>query len=133
EVVADLAKEGIKAQSKGDENIKIIPVKHEKMFGQDKMSENSQFDVFGRLTHPGDSLSSTSTKEILALPISAPWGSTTWAVEVALKLKPKIIIPIHDYLLKDQINQMFSERLAQYFKEKGIDFKLMQKGEKIEI
>ena len=133
EVVSDLAKENIKATNSSDENITIIPLDHEKMFGATKMSENSQFDIFNRLSHPGDSLSLTSTKDVLALPIDAPWGSTTWALEVALKLKPKIIIPIHDYLWKDEMRKMFSQRIAEYLKEHSIDFKLLEIGEKIEV
>jgi L-ascorbate metabolism protein UlaG (beta-lactamase superfamily) len=133
EVVNELVKEGLKASTKGDENITIIPLSHEKMFGGQKMSENSLFDIFGKLTHPGDSLSLDHTKDILALPLDAPWGSTTWALEVALKLKPKIVIPIHDYLWKDAIRKMFSERIAEYLKEKNIDFKLLDTGQKIEV
>lgn len=119
--VALLAKEDVKASFAEDEIVKLYPVPHEKIW-MGAPVENSMVTVFDRLSHPGDSLTFDKTAEILALPIAAPWGSTTWAVEVAEKLKPKIIIPIHDWLLKDAVRQNTHQRLADYFAQKGIRF-----------
>jgi L-ascorbate metabolism protein UlaG (beta-lactamase superfamily) len=74
-----------------------------------------------------------STTDILALPIQAPWGATTDAVELALRLKPKIIIPIHDWMWKEGFRQAMYERLQEYFKQKGIDFKPLETGETIDV
>lgn len=89
--------------------------------------------VFGRLLHPGDSLSFDKTAEIIALPIAAPWGSTTWAVDVAEKVKPKIIIPIHDWLLKDVVRQNTHQRLADYFAKQSIRFIPLENNQALEL
>ncbi len=94
-VAAILKKEGIKAATKGNDAIKITSAPHEMTLHG--APENSMFTLFGKLTHPGDSLSFTNTAEVLALPIQAPWGSMVAAVEKAAKLNPKFVIPIHDW------------------------------------
>jgi L-ascorbate metabolism protein UlaG (beta-lactamase superfamily) len=48
-------------------------------------------------THPGDSHDFDQTKRVLALPVIAPWGKTGDAIDLALRLKPEFVIPIHDW------------------------------------
>jgi L-ascorbate metabolism protein UlaG (beta-lactamase superfamily) len=117
-----LAKENIVVDTVGNTFIKLVEFPHEKIW-MGSICENSMITVFDILSHPGDSLSFTHTANILALPITAPWGSTTWAVAVAEKIKPKVIIPIHDFMWKDEIRIGMYSRLQEYFAEKGIDFK----------
>jgi len=62
---------------------------------------NTGFHIAGRLTIPGDSLSFDESKPILALPYVAPWGSLKQAVDLAVKVKPKYIVPIHDAFLSE--------------------------------
>jgi len=113
-------------------NIAFETVSHEKLwFGNP--TENSVFTIFSRLTHPGDSLHFTSSAEILALPLTAPWGSTVQAVEKALELKPKVIIPIHDALWKDEVRKSFYVRLKDFFSQQKIDFRGIENGETIEV
>lgn len=131
EVAALLAKENIAVQTRGDDAIEMESVKHERIF--DTAPANTKFDIFATLTHPGDSLHFSSTKKILALPITAPWGSTEWAYETAIKLKPKVIIPIHDWLWRDEIRQGMSKRLQKMLSAYGIDFKSIESGETIEV
>lgn len=124
--------ENIHALTSENEFIKIEDVPHEKLWDI-KPPQNFLFRVFGRLTHPGDSLHFDKNPEILALPITAPWGSTTDAVNLAIKLKPKIIIPIHDWMWKDVIRKQVYERLSKFFAKEGIDFKTPETGEIIEL
>lgn len=132
EVVGILAKEGITATINGNEFINATPVQHEKLFGMEA-PQNTLFTIFNSFAHPGDCLSFKAQCSILALPITAPWGSTTQAVELAEKLKPQTIIPIHDWQLKDQSRIGMYDRLEQYFKDIGIDFKKPQDGLGLEI
>ncbi len=74
------------------------------------------------LTHPGDSHSFSETKDVLALPITAPWGSVDRAVQLALTLHPRYIIPIHDWHWKDEPRAELYERLESLFKEHEIIF-----------
>lgn len=53
-------------------------------------------------SHPGDCHNFVQTMPVLALPVVAPWGSTRRAVEVAIELKPKYILPMHDWFLSDE-------------------------------
>src|SRR5205085_2342203 len=103
------------------------------IFGMVNPCQNVMITLFDRLASPGDSLTFRKSPEILALPIQAPWGSTTWAVETALKVKPKIILPIHDWHWKDEVRFWIYDRLEKYFQEYGITFKKMETGEIIEI
>ena len=131
-VAGILGNEGIKASTDGDKFIKLEEVPHEKIW-MGKPVQNVKFIVTGKLTHPGDSHTFTQTTEILALPIQAPWGSTTAAVELAEKLKPKIIIPIHDWHWKDEARENMYKRLAEHFAALSIKFTGLEDGVTINI
>ncbi len=130
-VAAILGKEGIKAETRGNEIIRIAPAKHEMtLYGA---PENVMFTVFGKLTHPGDSLSFGKTAGVLALPIQAPWGSMVAAVEKAAKMKPKFVIPIHDWHWNEKARKRMYEMAAEYLKKRGIVFKMMEKKKSVDI
>lgn len=131
-IVKLLEKETIKATSVGDSVVTVENVPHEKLWDS-QPPENILLTVFGKLAIPGDSIHFQTQAEVIALPIVAPWGSTTDAVNLALKLQPKVIIPIHDWLYKDGVRQMMHQRLHEFFKTKGIDFKALETGEIVEI
>ena len=95
--------------------------------------ENIMFTIAGKLTHPGDSLSFEKTTEILALPIQAPWGSFVNAIQKAAQLKPKTIIPIHDWHWKDEARRQLYKTAADYLRKKGIEFREAEKRETIEV
>ncbi len=127
-VAAILKKEGLKVATEGNEIIRITPVKHEMTLSG--APENSMFTVFGKLTHPGDSLSFNKTAEVLALPIQAPWGSMVAAVEKAARLKPKFVIPVHDWHWNEKARERLYEMAAEYLKKRGIVFRTMERKEK---
>lgn len=127
-----LKKEGINVKTENNNVLKMDYVNHEKIW-MGPVCENIEITLFDKLSHLGDSLGFTKSGEILALPIAAPWGSTNWAVEKALEIKPKIIIPIHDFQLKDDVRMNMYQRLEEYFINFGISFKKMGTNEKIEI
>jgi len=132
QVVDLLSKEGINATTEETEFIAMETIPHEKLWDTEP-PENTIFKVFNRLTHPGDSLHFNTSSEILALPIQAPWGSTVAAVEKALEMKPKIIIPIHDWHWKDVVRKGMYERLTTFFASKEIIFKGIDTGETITV
>lgn len=131
-IVEQLAKEGITATDKGDEHVTVTPVPHEKIW-MGPVPQNILFTLFGRLAHPGDSHTFITNAEILALPVTAPWGSTTKAVEIAEALKPTTIIPIHDWHWRDEARQQIYQWIKGYLQPKGIDFKTVESGETIEV
>ncbi|HVS58804.1 MAG TPA: hypothetical protein VHD60_03650, partial [Candidatus Saccharimonadales bacterium] len=80
---------------------------------------------------PGDSHSFKETEQILALPVQAPWGSTIHAIRLALELKPKYVIPIHDWHWSDEARQQMYERFEKVFGSNGITFCKMKSGEPV--
>jgi len=81
------------------------------------------------LTHPGDSHSFSETKQILALPITAPWGATVNAVNLAVKLKPKYVIPIHDWHWRDEARENMYGLIEEALAKHGITFLKVKNGE----
>ena len=131
-VVELLKKENITASADGDEIVKITPVPHGRVFDREAPA-NVMFEVFDRLADPGDSLDFTTAKEILALPLLGPSWTVTHAAEKAVELKPKIVVPIHDWHWKDEARKDYYKRLTNFFAEKGIVFKPLETGEIIEV
>ena len=126
-----LGKEGLKVSTEGNEFIEVKKVKHEKVIGD--TPKNVLFRIFNKLTHPGDSHSFESTTEILALPIQAPWGSYVAAIEKAIKLKPKVVIPIHDWQWRDEAREKLYEMAVTYLSKHGIEFKSVETGDVVEV
>lgn len=64
--------------------------------------DNTGFLIAERLFHPGDAVGVIPSKpvEILALPVVAPWLLLSDAIDYAKALKPKVVFPIHDGMLK---------------------------------
>ncbi len=85
------------------------------------------------LSHPGDSHSFKETKDILALPITAPWGSTIRALNLALELKPKHVLPIHDWHWRDEAREQTYNNFERILGEQGITFYKLQTGVPVEI
>jgi L-ascorbate metabolism protein UlaG (beta-lactamase superfamily) len=75
-----------------------------------------------RLTFCGDRHDIEATKDILALPVTAPWGAMLEAVKAGLRLRPKTIIPIHDWHWNDQALAGAYDTLERLFGEHGITF-----------
>ena len=76
----------------------------------------------GKLSHPGDSHHFAETKAVLALPVTAPWGTMVNAAKLAAELKPQYVIPIHDWMWKDEWRLKMYGGLAQFFEGQGIKF-----------
>lgn len=125
-----LAKDGIKTETMGDEIFSVVSAPHELLLGG-RTVENTLFNIFGKLTHPGDSLKFEKTLDVLALPIQAPWGSFVSSVEKAVLLKPKIVIPIHDWHWKDAARRKMYDQAKNYLAEKGIEFCGLEVGEEL--
>lgn len=73
---------------------------------------NTGFHVEGVLTHPGDSHSFVETMPVLAMPFAAPWGSLVAGVDRTRLVRPRYVIPIHDWFLSED-GKTFMYRLAE--------------------
>lgn len=120
-VVGFLNKENIKAISAGNEFVQLKNMLHVRLL--DSLApENTVFTLFNKLTHPGDCISFDKTTDVLAMPIQAPWGSMVECCEKAVSLKPRVVIPIHDYHWRDEVREGIYKRLEIYFGKAGIRF-----------
>lgn len=113
--------------------IELFEAPHEPNEPLGQTPQNTGAHILSILTNPGDSHHFAESKEILALPITAPWGALTKAAEAALNLKPKYIIPIHDWHLSERAKIMTYERLKVFFTENNIEFIKPVDGRTFEI
>jgi L-ascorbate metabolism protein UlaG (beta-lactamase superfamily) len=104
---AILAKQGIEAVTEGTQQ---FAAPHERL-PIAPGPQNVGFHIEGVLSHPGDSHSFVETMPILAMPFVAPWGSLTVGADRARLVKPKYVIPIHDWFLSEP-GKTFMYRLA---------------------
>lgn len=122
EAVNQLEAENIKATSQASEGIVFFSAPHEDVSPLFVNPEEIGVHYLNLLTHPGDSHSFSETRAILALPITAPWGSTINAIKLALQLKPKYILPIHDWHWHEQARKTMYDNLEKFFQERDINF-----------
>lgn len=94
---------------------------------------NRSFTVDGVFTHPGDSQQPTSSGPVLALPLMAPWTSTTAAVEFARRLSPAQVIPIHDFYLTAEGRRFVGGMVAGVLGADGIEVVALDWGESYTI
>lgn len=96
---------------------------------------NVAYTINQKLFVTGDSLDFEMPKEarVLTLPVVAPWGTVTEAVNKALALKPEHIIPVHEAVL----NPTFAPRIIQMvggaLSAAGIQYHPLALGETLEI
>ncbi|HWZ66034.1 MAG TPA: MBL fold metallo-hydrolase [Patescibacteria group bacterium] len=129
-----LQKAGIKnVQTQGQDGVELLKINHESTAPFGDAPENTGVHYLGQLTHPGDSQTFTESKPILALPLTAPWGTLTKAAELGLALKPNYIIPIHDWHWNDTARNDAYIRLELFFKNHGISFIQMKDGNAVEL
>lgn len=124
EVVEQLKGEGISASDQPSAGITFFDAPHAKIkpyFPYDPPQEVG-IHYLDLLTDPGDSHEFNETKQVLALPVQAPWGSVRRAVELALELKPQHILPIHDWHWSDEARRAAYDIMEQVFADAGITF-----------
>lgn len=128
EVVEALAKEGVKATNKPPAGVEFFEAPHEPVEPVFPQPENVGIHYLDVLTDPGDSHSFNQTKAVLALPVTGPWGAFIKAVTLAIELKPKHVVPIHDWHWSDAARAGSYDILEDKLGEQGIIFHKLQTG-----
>ena len=119
EVAASLADAGIGAITESADWTAQFNAPHEQIpIGS--QPHNVGFVVGGVFAHPGDSYSFDAAPPVLALPLLAPWGSTTEAVALARRLKPGYVVPIHDWYLEERGKRWLYGMAERALAEEGI-------------
>ncbi len=113
--------------------VELFDAEHESMEPLFAVGQNTGVHYLGKVSHPGDSHSFKETKDILALPVTGPWGTVATAAEIGISLKPKYIIPIHDWHLKNEARDGFYGWLEALFTKYEIDFIKPVDGQPFEI
>jgi L-ascorbate metabolism protein UlaG (beta-lactamase superfamily) len=131
DAVEQLKAEGILASTEVPEGVNLFEAPHEKTYPMFPPPDEYGYHYLDKLSHPGDSHSFGETKAILALPVTAPWGATVTAVNLALGLKPRYIVPIHDWHYRDEARESTYDRLEQIFGAEGITFSKMETGKPV--
>ena len=96
-------------------------------------ASNNGYHFKDLLTHPGDSYDFDETKEILAMPFVAPWGTVVEALKKTIDLKPRHVIPIHDWFWSDQAQDWLYNRLSEALKQHEILLHPLKAGDSVEI
>lgn len=116
------------------DDIEIFSKKsHASLRPLDEIPENIAVHVAGQLTVGGDRHDLEESKDILALTVTAPWGSMVAATDMALRLKPKTIVPIHDWHWNDTARAAAYDKLEGFFRGQGIAFLKPTDGQALEI
>jgi len=122
-----LGESGISVTTENNEFVRLEEKIHEKVFDKNP-PVNAVFTVFGKLTHPGDCINFSSASEIIAWPIHSFWSGTTMAMNKILELHPKVVIPMHEYPLKDEFREDLYERIEKYLFQHGIQLRNAETG-----
>jgi L-ascorbate metabolism protein UlaG (beta-lactamase superfamily) len=115
-----LSNENIDSSSQEEKMLLFRKAAHERVLGPEV--ENWTMTIGEKIFNPGDSYQFNSTKEVLILPIQAPWGHMVRAVKKAEQVKPKYVIPVHDWHWKKEARQALYEQAAHSLKKNNIIF-----------
>jgi L-ascorbate metabolism protein UlaG (beta-lactamase superfamily) len=121
-IVDKLAEMDVKASTQPSEDLALFESPHEAVEPIFPQPQQIGVHYADKLSHPGDSHHFLETKVVLALPITAPWGTMIDAAKLAAKLKPQYVIPVHDWMWKDEWRLNMYAGLAKYFEGQGITF-----------
>ena len=119
--------------SESNEFIEFFVANHESVEPLFTAPQNIGVNYMDKLSHPGDSHHFDASKQVLALPITAPWGTVAMAAELGIKLKPEYIIPIHDWHFRDEARAGIYGMLESFFSQHGIKFIKPVDGQAIDL
>lgn len=125
--------EGIKASTTPPGGVELFDSPHESVKPLYPQPEEYGYHYLNALSHPGDSHSFKETKEILAIPFTAPWGANVRALNLVLELKPRYVLPIHDWHWKPEALAGTYDNWEKILGEQGIKFFKLETGVPVEI
>jgi L-ascorbate metabolism protein UlaG (beta-lactamase superfamily) len=133
DVVTQLAQESLRASDQPPAGVSFFDSPHEDVEPVFPHPQEIGIHYLDALSHPGDSHSFSETKQILALPVTAPWGSTIKAINLALQLQPQHVLPIHDWHWSDAARRQMYGTMTDLFGQHGITFHPLVTGQPVEI
>jgi len=102
--------------------------KHAVIYKEYGQVENTGYFFANRFFYPGDAFYNPHKPvEILALPVAGGWVKISEATDYAKALKPQVVFPVHDGMLK--IFGGYHAVPQKFLSEAGIAFSIIENGE----
>ncbi len=126
--------EGPQSTTVKDVLIEAFEGKHEEIFKEIGQVQNTGYFIDNKLFYPGDSyINPQKPIDILALPVASGWCKIPDFMKYALTLKPRIAFPVHDAsLIRERIG-MCHRVPNEELPKNGIEFVIMNEGDKKEF
>lgn len=130
-----LKKEGVKNDigTGSEEGVVVFEADHEPLPMDLPAPLNIGVHVEEMLTHPGDSLHINHARRILALPVAAPWISLRESLKQVVGLKPRIVIPVHDWHWHKAAREEQYAKTTEWLKPHGIKFIALENAIPVEL
>jgi L-ascorbate metabolism protein UlaG (beta-lactamase superfamily) len=110
--------------------IESMEGKHEEIYENLGQVQNTGYFIESKFFYPGDSFTLPEKKVIiLAAPIVAPWASFRECVDYIKRISPKVAIPVHDGMLKEEAPGPTYRLPPQILEPLGIRFEIIKPGE----
>jgi L-ascorbate metabolism protein UlaG (beta-lactamase superfamily) len=92
--------------------------------------QNTGFYIANKLFYPGDAFHNPNKPiEVLALPVAGPWMKLEEAIDYAKAIKPKVVFPVHDGMLRQEHQLGPTRRIPKMMLEPlGIEYRDMGEG-----
>ncbi|MBA3757342.1 MBL fold metallo-hydrolase [Candidatus Saccharibacteria bacterium] len=119
--------------SGSEAGMQVFEADHEPLPMGIRVPLNMGVHIDEQFTHPGDAVHLSHTRNILALPVSAPWISLKQSLEAVLVLKPSKVIPIHDWHWHKQAREEQYALAEQWLLPHGIKFVALQNAVPVEL
>jgi L-ascorbate metabolism protein UlaG (beta-lactamase superfamily) len=116
-----------------DDNLKVFEAPHEPLPLDLPDVMNVGLHVAGKLTHTGDSYQLEHTRDILALPVTAPFANFKEALDTIVRLKPKKVLPLHDWEWHKAARESRYHWAKALLQKHGIEFVELENGEPAEV
>jgi L-ascorbate metabolism protein UlaG (beta-lactamase superfamily) len=110
-------------------SVRSYGAKHAIMYEGVPICRNTGFMIANRFFYPGDSFYiPDTTVEILGLPVNAPWMKLSECIDYAKKVNPKVVIPLHDGMLRSECLGSSRQFPMMVLLPLGIEFRDMTEG-----
>lgn len=115
-----------------DISIKAFDAPHEHIYESVPVPENTGYLINETLYIPGDSYTVPDIEvPVLAVPVSAPWGTIGSSIDYIKAVNPKKAFPIHDGMLSTL--GPFHQLPAEELHDSEIEFTTLKSSEDLEI
>lgn len=114
--------------------IEAFDGKHEEIFENYGIVQNTGYLVGGAFFYPGDAYTVPDKPvAILALPVAGPWCKMPDAIHYGIATKPKIALPVHDAVLSEAGKKLTYGHFTRELAKNDIAFVIPVDGEPLTI